>query len=72
MRLLCAVGFWGLGHYKMHGILKVVSQEEFDNGLAVGGEKNKNPFYARISCAGSYAHGAPTRFIRKWDLQPRP
>jgi cytochrome c oxidase subunit 2 len=25
----------GLGHYKMHGILKVVSQEEFDKWLAV-------------------------------------
>jgi cytochrome c oxidase subunit 2 len=24
----------GLGHYKMHGMLKVVSQEEFDKWLA--------------------------------------
>ena len=24
----------GLGHYKMHGIVKVVSQEEFDKWLA--------------------------------------
>jgi cytochrome c oxidase subunit 2 len=24
----------GLGHYKMHGMLKVVSQEEYDKWLA--------------------------------------
>jgi cytochrome c oxidase subunit 2 len=24
----------GLGHYKMHGILRVVSQEEFDKWVA--------------------------------------
>jgi len=31
--ILCAE-LCGLGHYKMHGILKVVSQEEFDKWLA--------------------------------------
>jgi len=31
--ILCAE-LCGLGHYKMHGMLKVVSQEEFDKWLA--------------------------------------
>ncbi|MBV9609931.1 MAG: cytochrome C oxidase subunit II, partial [Acidobacteria bacterium] len=30
----------GLGHYKMHGILKVVSQDDFDKWIA-GQEKDK-------------------------------
>ena len=32
----------GLGHYKMHGMVHVVSQEDFDKWLAAGRRRNNN------------------------------
>ena len=52
----------GLGHYKMHGMLHVVSQEDFDKWLAAR-EAEK---HIMATSAPVHAHAAPQGFIRKY------
>jgi len=50
----------GLGHYKMHGMVHVVSQEDFDKWLAARERRNSN------GDGGNGSFARSSGFIRKY------